>query len=62
MGKYTGPDWENSALITIDVQHDFTLPGAPSGVAGTMHVVPAVGSPAGAFRGAGRRIIHVVSL
>ena len=62
MGKYTGPDWENSALITIDVQHDFTLPGAPSEIAGTMDVVPALRSLAGAFRGAGRPIIHLVRL
>lgn len=62
MGKYTSPDWENSALITIDVQQDFTLPGAPSEMAGTMDVVPALRSLAGAFRSAGRPIVHVVRL
>ncbi len=62
MGKYTGPDWENSALITIDVQQDFTLPGAPSEIAGTMDVVPALRSLAGAFRYAGKPIVHVVRL
>ena len=39
MGKYTDPDWEHSALVTIDTQNDFTLPGAPSEIAGTAKAV-----------------------
>lgn len=62
MGKYTDPDWKNSALVTIDVQRDFALPGAPAEIAGTWDVVPALRSLAGAFRDAGRPIVHVVRL
>lgn len=62
IGKYTDPDWQNSALITIDVQQDFTLPGAPAAIAGTMDVVPALRSLARAFRDAGRPMVHVVRL
>ena len=29
MGKYTDPNWENSALVTIDTQNDFTLRERP---------------------------------
>jgi nicotinamidase-related amidase len=62
MGKYTDPDWEHSALVTIDTQNDFTLPGAPSEIAGTVEVLPALRSLVGAFRDAGRPIFHVVRL
>ena len=44
MSKYTDPDWENSALVTIDTQKDFALPGAPSEIAGTVDVLPAFGA------------------
>ena len=60
MGKYTDPDWQNAALVTVDVQQDFTLPGAPSEIPGTMDVVPAIRRLVGAIRGAGRPIVHVV--
>jgi nicotinamidase-related amidase len=62
MGKYTDPDWESSALVTIDTQNDFTLPGAPSEIAGTVDVLPVLRSLVGAFREAGRPIFHVVRL
>jgi nicotinamidase-related amidase len=62
MGKYTDPDWEHSALVTIDTQNDFTLPGAPSEIAGTVDVLAALWSLVGAFRAAGRPIFHVVRL
>lgn len=62
MGKYTDPDWEHSALITIDTQNDSTLPGAPFEIAGTAEAVPAMRRLAGAFREAGRPIVHVARL
>jgi nicotinamidase-related amidase len=62
MGKYTDPDWANSALITIDVQRDFALPGAPAYIGGTMEVVPVMQRLVRAFREAGKPIVHVVRL
>ena len=62
MGKYTDPDWANSALITIDVQRDFTLHGAPAEIGGTMEVVPILQSLVRAFREASRPIVHAVRL
>lgn len=62
MGKYTDPDWDDSALVTVDVQNDFALAGAPAEIPGTMGVVPVVRRLVGAFREAGRPIVHVVRL
>lgn len=59
---YTEPNLNKAALITIDVQNDFTLPGAPLEVAGTMERVPAMGKLLAASRTAGRPIIHIVRL
>lgn len=36
----TTPDAAKSLLLTIDVQCDFTLPGAPAEIAGTYAAVP----------------------
>lgn len=62
MGRYTEPDWEHSALITIDTQNDSTLPGAPFEIAGTAEVVPAMRRLVEAFREAGGPIVHVARL
>ncbi|CFX46634.1 Tat (Twin-arginine translocation) pathway signal sequence [Candidatus Filomicrobium marinum] len=59
---YTTPEPAASALITIDLQNDFTLEGAPAMIAGTAAIVPAVRKSLEAFRKAGRPIIHVVRL
>jgi nicotinamidase-related amidase len=62
MDGYTDPDWANSALITVDFQNDFVLPGSPSGVAGTLEVVPAARRLLEAFRERGRPVVHAVRL
>ncbi len=62
MNRYTEPHRESAALITIDVQRDFSLPGAPLEIAGTMDTVPRIGRLLDAFRAAGRPIVHVVRL
>ena len=62
MSGYTGPDWPNAALLTIDVQKDFALPGAPAEIPGTAEAAPGMGRLARAFRRAGRPILHVVRL
>lgn len=62
LAGYTSPDWRNAALLTIDVQREFTLPGAPMEIPGTAEAAPAMGRLAGAFRRVGRPIVHVVRL
>ena len=58
---HLAPHWGTSALVTIDVQRDF-LSEAPHGIAGTTEVLPLVERLAGAFRAAGRPIVHIVRL
>jgi nicotinamidase-related amidase len=58
----TTPDPAKSVLITIDVQADFTLPGAPAEIAGTAAVVPNVVRLIEGFRASGRPIAHMVRL
>ena len=51
-----------SALITVDVQNDFVLPGAPSEIPGTMQVVPNIVRLAECFRAFRKPVIHMVRL
>jgi nicotinamidase-related amidase len=62
MGNYTEPELSRSALLTIDMQYDFTLPGASAEVPGTYAILPNLGSIAQAYRLNGLPIIHVVRL
>jgi nicotinamidase-related amidase len=59
---HTQPDPAWAALLTIDVQRDFTLPGAPLEIAGTLEALPAMAKLVEAFREVGRPIVHVVRL
>lgn len=58
----TAPNPGSAALLTIDVQRDFYLPGAPAEVAGTREAIPAMRTAVDSFRRLGRPIIHVVRL
>jgi nicotinamidase-related amidase len=58
----TTPDPAKSLLLTIDVQVDFTNPGAPAEIAGTAGAVPNMVRLIDAFRAAGRPIAHMVRL
>ena|SRR5208337_5365518 len=60
--KYTKPDLSNSALVTIDVQRDFSLPGSPAEIPGTMSVVPYIVKLLNAYRASRRPIVHIVRL
>ncbi len=62
MNDYLTPDAAHAALLTIDTQRDFTLPGAPTEIAGTMAVVPKMVRLLHTFRRSGKPIIHVVRL
>jgi nicotinamidase-related amidase len=62
MDEYVRPNPERAALLTIDVQNDFTLPGAPAEIPGTADAVPQMQRVVEAFRAAGRPIVHVVRL
>ncbi|GAA3749441.1 isochorismatase family cysteine hydrolase [Streptomyces tremellae] len=56
------PDPSRSALLTIDVQNDFTLPGSPHAIPGTHELVPAMAEIAAAFRARRLPVVHVVRL
>ena len=59
---YLTPNPGKSALLTIDVQLDFSLPGAPWEVAGTLDAVPNMRRLLRAFRERGRPVYHIVRL
>ncbi|MBT8489840.1 MAG: cysteine hydrolase [Deltaproteobacteria bacterium] len=60
--NYTEPDLTKSALVTIDTQRDFSLPGAPAEIAGTLDVIPNMVRLLTAYRHCGLPIIHIVRL
>ncbi|MFH0860628.1 MAG: cysteine hydrolase [Candidatus Altiarchaeota archaeon] len=62
MDKYTKPNLGSSCLLTIDVQNDFSLPGAVCEIKGTYDVIPNIVRLLEAYRLAGKPIIHVVRL
>ena len=51
---------QKTALIIIDMQNDFVLPGAPMCVAGAMAIVPNIQKILNFFRSAAWPIFHVV--
>src|ERR671923_2049783 len=60
--KYTSADWKNAALLTIDVQNDFTLLNSPFAITGTFEIVPKMSQVLHAFRSARKPIIHVIRI
>jgi nicotinamidase-related amidase len=62
VNPYTEPHPDSAALLTIDVQRDFALPGAPLEIPGTMDAVPNIRRLVDAFRTEGEPIVHVVRL
>ncbi len=62
MNRYTEPHRNTAALIIIDVQRDFSLPGAPLEIAGTMDVIPRIQRLLSAFRAVRGLIVQVVRL
>ena len=62
MDEYTRPHPDRAALLTIDVQNDFTLPGAPAEIDGTAAAVPWMRRLVEAFRAREGPVVHVVRL
>ncbi len=62
MDRYTAPHVETSALITIDTQNDFSVPGAVAEITDTMEVIPRMVKLLKAYRERNRHIIHLVRL
>ena len=62
MDDYVSPDFGKVALLTIDAQCDFTLPGASMETPGTMDVLPRLRQLVRAFRERQKPIVHVVRL
>jgi nicotinamidase-related amidase len=60
--KYTKPVNRHSALIIIDVQHDFTLKGGSGEIPGTLRAVSYIKSLVEEYRKRGYPIIHVIRL
>jgi nicotinamidase-related amidase len=60
--KYTIPSPARSALLTIDVQRDFTDPGAVAEIQGTLERVPAMRRVLEVYRQHRLPIVHVVRL
>lgn len=62
MDDYTAAQWERSALLTIDVQQDFTRSDGSLLIPGTAEAVPVMRRLAEAYRQARLPIVHVVRL
>jgi nicotinamidase-related amidase len=62
VNKFTSADWQNSALLTIDTQNDFTLPNSPFAINGTFDIVPKMRQVLHAFRLASKPIIHAIRI
>lgn len=62
MEDYTLPERSSVALLTVNAQRDFTLPGSPMKAAGACNAVPGMGRLAKAFRAEGLPILHAVRM
>jgi nicotinamidase-related amidase len=62
MQDYLSPERQKIALLTIDAQRDFTLPGAPATVSGSMAATSQMRRLTEAFRAQHAPIMHMVRL
>jgi nicotinamidase-related amidase len=60
--KYTEPQLQKSALLTIDTQCDFVLPGSAAQIPGSIDIIPNMKSLLTAYRQCGLPVIHIVRL
>ncbi len=62
MNRLLEPNWEKSALITIDTQNDFSMPGAVAEIKGTHEILGNIAKVVATFRVRQLPIIHIVRL
>ncbi|MFB7812589.1 cysteine hydrolase family protein [Paenibacillus chitinolyticus] len=62
MNMYIQPNLVTAALLTIDTQNDFSLPGAPAEIPGTSEVLPVMGRLLEQCRAHGIPVIHVIRI
>lgn len=62
LDEHTRPEPERAALLTIDLQNDFCLPGAPAEGAGALHAAHTAAQLAQYYRDHGLPIYHVIRL
>ncbi len=62
MDKYVKPDWEHTALLTIDTQNDFSLPEAVAEITGTYEIIHNMVSLLNTCRKNNVPIIHVIRI
>jgi len=62
VNDYINPDSIHSALIVIDVQHEFTLIGAAAEIPGTLQAVQYIQRLIREYRARSAPIIHVIRL
>jgi len=62
MEEYIEPHPDRAVLLTIDMQNDFSLPGAPAEIKGTDAAVPRIKQLVETFRSTDSPIVHVVRL
>lgn len=62
MDSYTNPNFNSCAVITIDTQNDFSLPGAVAEIQGTYEVIPRMQTILEACRSRQIPIVHVIRL
>jgi nicotinamidase-related amidase len=60
--RYTAPQWDRAALLTVDVQEDFGRPGSATWSPDKDRAVPAVAGLADLFRREGLPVVHIVRL
>ena len=61
VNKWTAPEFNRAALVTIDVQRD-TLDGQPFEIAGTSQALPQMAELCAAFRDNALPIVHILRL
>lgn len=62
MNKYIKPDWKHTALLTIDTQNDFSLPGTKHEIKGTYEIIPKMEIILNICRQHKIPIIHVIRI